>query len=227
MLFAILPALIYAYEYGPPPGSAGPPSDLTCGTPACHGNTSGAGSVAIAFPNGLQYVPGVKQHLIIKIDDPVQHRWGFQATVRPAANPRSGEAGNFESADANTQVVCQDDSPKTAGQPCNMNPNFQYVEHTTQGTRLGAPSPVTFEFDWTPDTTTTGDLLFYIAANAANGDGTNFGDHIYYTTVTLTQAASSTPTINSGGVVNGASFGSPIAEGSWVSILGTGLASGS
>jgi uncharacterized protein (TIGR03437 family) len=221
---SIIPALIYAYEYGPPPGSAGPPSDLTCGSPACHGSNAGSGGVEITFPNGLQYVPGVKQHILVTITDPVQHRWGFQATVRPSANPRSSEAGDFESTDANTQVVCQDDSQKPASQPCDLSPNFQYVEHTTAGTRLGTPSPVSFEFDWTPDTTTNGDLLFYVAANAANGDGTNFGDHIYYKTVTLKQAASSTPTISQGGVVNGASFGSPIAEGSWVSIMGSGLA---
>jgi uncharacterized protein (TIGR03437 family) len=184
----------------------------------------GMGNVAITFPNGPSYVPGVRQHIVITITDPAQKRWGFQATVRPAANPRSGEAGDFESTDSYTQVVCQDDSQKPVGQPCNTNPNFQYIEHTTDGTRLGTPSPVSFEFDWIPGSTTTGDLLFYVAANAANGDGTNFGDHIYYTTATLTQSTSPTPTISAGGVVNAASFGPTITAGSWVSIMGMGLA---
>jgi uncharacterized protein (TIGR03437 family) len=224
VVLAIAPALIYAYEYGPPPGSAGPPSDLTCGSPACHGGSTGMGSVAITFPDGLSYVPGVKQHVVVTITDPVQKRWGFQATVRPAANPRSSEAGDFESTDTYTQVVCQDDSQKPAGQPCAMNPDFQYVEHTTEGTRLGTSSPVSFEFDWTPGTTTTGDLLFYVAANAANGDGTNFGDHIYYKTVTLSQTSSTSPAVSPGGVLNGASFGSSIAPASWVSIMGNSLA---
>jgi uncharacterized protein (TIGR03437 family) len=121
-------------------------------------------------------------------------------------------------------VICQDDSQKFAGQPCAMTPNFQYIEHTTEGTRLGTPSPVSFEFDWTPDAAITGDLLFYVAANAANGDGTNFGDHIYFKTVTLNQAAATSPTINTGGVVNSAGFGSTVASGGWVSILGSSLA---
>jgi uncharacterized protein (TIGR03437 family) len=223
VLFTIIPAVLYAYEYGPPPGSAGPPSDLTCSSPQCHGNIAGTGNVAINFPNGLTYVPGVKQHIVVTITDPVQQRWGFQATVRPSSNPRSSQAGNFDSTDSNTQVVCQDDSQKTAGQPCAMSPNFQFIEHTTEGTRLGTPSPVSFGFDWTPDTSTTGNLLFYVAANAANGDGTQYGDHVYYKTATLTQAASS-PTINPGGVVNGASFGPTIAPGAWVAIMGNGLA---
>lgn len=223
VLVPIIPAIIYAYEYGPPPGAAGPPSDLTCSSPQCHGGLAGTGNVAVAFPNGPTYVPGVKQHVVVTITDPVQQRWGFQATVRPSANPRSSEAGNFDSSDSYTQVVCQDDSQKPMGQPCAMTPNFQFVEHTTEGTRLGTASPVSFEFDWTPDTTTTGNLLFYVAANAANGDGTQYGDHIYYSAVTLTQTTSS-PTINPGGVVNGASFGPPIAAGTWVSIMGNGLA---
>jgi uncharacterized protein (TIGR03437 family) len=224
MLLPIVPALIYAYEYGPPPGCAGPPSDRTCSTPGCHTGSSGTGNVAITFASGLTYVPGIKQHVVVTITDPIQKRWGFQATVRPAASPRSSEAGDFESTDSFTQVVCQDDSQKPAGQPCDISPNFQYVEHTTEGTRLGTPSPVSFEFDWTPDSTTTGDLMFYVAANAANGDGTNFGDHIYFKSVTLTQTASTSPTVNTGGVVNAASFGSTIAPGSWVSIMGTSLA---
>ena len=224
LVIAIAPALILAYEYGPPPGAAGPPSDRSCGSPGCHTGSNGTGSVDVSFTNGPSYVPGVKQHVVVTITDPAQKRWGFQATVRPAANPRSMEAGDFESTDGYTQVVCNDDSQKPAGQPCSIAPNFQFVEHTTEGTRLGASSPVSFEFDWTPDTTTTGDLLFYVAANAANGDGTNFGDHIYYKTVTLSQLTVTSPTVAPGGVVNGASFGSTIAPASWLSIIGNSLA---
>jgi uncharacterized protein (TIGR03437 family) len=95
------------------------------------------------------------------------------------------------------------------------------------GTYLGTASPVSFEFDRTPDAATEGDLLFgdlLFPADAANGDHTDFADHIYYRAVTPTPAGRSMPTINSGGVVNAASFASTIAPGSWVSILGTGFA---
>jgi uncharacterized protein (TIGR03437 family) len=142
-LLAIVPTLIYAYEYGPLPGCPGPPSDRTCSTPACH-----TGSC-------LTYEPGVKQHLVVTITD-------VQATERPAASPRSGEAGDFESTDSYAQVVCQDDSQKPAGQPCGETPSFQL--------------------------------------------------------------ASTSPTITTGGAVNGASFGSTISAGSWVSIMGSALA---
>jgi len=34
---------------------------------------------------------------------PVATPMGFQATARPSSNPRSSEAGNFDSTDGNTQ----------------------------------------------------------------------------------------------------------------------------
>jgi hypothetical protein len=61
-----IPAVIYADANGPDPGYSGVPGELgTCAS--CHAsgassvNTKG-GSVSIAFPNGLTYIPGQKQH---------------------------------------------------------------------------------------------------------------------------------------------------------------------
>jgi uncharacterized protein (TIGR03437 family) len=65
--------------------------------------------------------------------------------------------------------------------------------------------------------------LFYVAANAANGDFATTGDHIYTAHYTLTPAAGgSAPVIAS--VVNGADFQSHIAQASWISIFGSNLA---
>lgn len=175
------------------------------------------------LPQGLTYAPGKLQHIVISIQDPDQQRWGFQSTIRPAAAPRSRMAGEFASTDTNTQVVCQDDNPpSTPGAACSGNPAaFQYVEHSLRGTRNGTKGGVTFEFDWTPDADLTGDLTFYVAANAANGDGERTGDHIYYQNYTLKQAAASPPSVT--GVSNGASFTADIAQNSWVTITGTNL----
>src|SRR5262249_53993158 len=64
--------------------------------------------------------------------------------------------------------------------------------------------------------------------NAANGNNSNSGDHIYSTNLQLTAAAVDTtpsPTVSSSnGVVNAASFQAPIAPNSWVTIAGTNLA---
>ena len=221
ILAPIIPAFIYAHSDGPPPGAAGPPSDRTCSSPGCHNPSSGGtGNVTATFANNAsQYVPGMKQHIVITITDPVQRRWGFEATARPASNPRSGEAGRFDSTDGNTQIICEDGSNRAPDQSC---ASFEYIEHTLAGTRLGASSPVTFEFDWTPPATGVGDILFYVASNAANGDGTQFGDHIYFQTTTLHQVSSpGTPSIS--GVINAASGAAVIAPNGWISIFGNSL----
>ncbi len=73
-----------------------------------------------------------------------------------------------------------------------------------------------------PPTSDVGNINIYVAANAANGDSDIGGDTIYTTSYTLTAALPTVPTITS--VVNGASFLSGIAPGSWVTIKGTNLA---
>ena len=84
-----------------------------------------------------------------------------------------------------------------------------------------------FAFDWTPPAR-GGDVTFYVAANAANGDGRNDpGDHIYTASFKLPAAAAGTagPSISAtNGVVNGASFSPGIAPGAWVTIFGDNLA---
>jgi uncharacterized protein (TIGR03437 family) len=105
-----------------------------------------------------------------------------------------------------------------------------YVEHTLSGTRLGTTGSITFAFDWTPPSSDAGPVNVYVAANAANGNNVDdSGDHIYTASLTLTPApaSSNTPTITASGIVNGASFASGIASGSWVTIYGTNLSSAS
>jgi uncharacterized protein (TIGR03437 family) len=63
----------------------------------------------------------------------------------------------------------------------------------------------------------------YAAGNAANGDGTFNGDHIYTTSVQLNSAVPSTPTI-SGPVVSSATYApGPVAPNSWVTVYGSNL----
>ena len=217
---ALLPILLYGYAEGPDAGVAGVPGEATC--TACHFGSGGTGNVAVAFPNGLTYTPGVKQHLIVTITDTSAHRWGFELTARPASNTKS-PAGTFAPSDSNTQLACTQAAFQTEvfGNSCPSSYPLQYIEHTLGGTRPGTKGPVTFAFDWTPPTTGVGNINFYVAGNGANNDGTQGGDHIYLNHYTLTQAVNNTPTITS--VVNGASFQNGIASGSWVTINGTNL----
>ena len=54
---ALLPILLYAYAEGPMPESQETPGEATCS--ACHSGGGATGNVAVTFPNGQTYTPGV------------------------------------------------------------------------------------------------------------------------------------------------------------------------
>ncbi len=223
-LGATLPIVIYAYAEGPDAGYAGVPGELgTC--TQCHTGPNGTGSVKVAFPNGLTYTPGTPQQLVVTVADPVQRRWGFELTARPSSSS-STMAGSFTpGSDGFTQLVCSslDFLTQQHGSTCPSSLPLSYAEHTALGTRNGTTGGASFQFDWNPPSTNVGNIVIYVAGNAANGDGTDQGDHIYTNQYTLTPAAAANqPAIAS--VVNGASFQTGITAGSWATITGTNLA---
>jgi uncharacterized protein (TIGR03118 family) len=127
---------------------------------------------------------------MVQVSDQQQHRWGFQLTARLKSNLANGQAGSFDPTDGFTQVICDNGSPK----PCASPSVVEFIEHTEAGTRGGTPGGATFEFDWTPPATNVGDVVLYVAGNAANGDNNLTGDHIYTSNVELAPAGStSTP----------------------------------
>src|SRR5512140_1921964 len=96
-----LPALLlYAYSGGPDVRHTAAPGDdpLACTTSGCHTGTAlngGGGSVAVNFPNGLTYTPGVPQTLAIVITDARARLYGFQMTARLESDLAKGQAGDF------------------------------------------------------------------------------------------------------------------------------------
>lgn len=174
----------FAYSAGPDPRLTGAPGDAAAACTACHFGTlnSGPGSVTIILPNGTSYQAGVTQHIKVRITDPTQRRWGFQLTARLASDLANGQAGDFNSSDNLTQVICDGTA---LAKPCATQQTVQFVEHTLAGTRNGTSGGVTFEFDWTPPASSE-NVTFYAAANAANGNLNEIGDQIYTTSVQLT-----------------------------------------
>ena len=250
VVMGAIPLLLWAYEYGPNPGYVGIPGEnggATCATSGCHtgkaNDPANKGSVAVSFPAGLTYVPGVKQHLTVTVTDPAssQAAWGFQLTARPANNTKT-MAGVFVPTDTHTQVMCSNaaltiytamclpgsgpDCTPSSTPTCTSDKPLQYAEHSTVGYQqtMGLGS-AKYEFDWTPPASSVGNITIYVAGNAGvPGPPTQNGDHIYATTYTLTPGSGgSTPTISSNGVVNGASFQPGIVPGSWLTIQGSNL----
>src|SRR4051794_30942724 len=182
---AAIPIILWAHEYGPDPGYSGVPREQgTCISTGCHVGTvndpANKGSVSIAFPNGLTYAPGVKQHLVVTIADPAaaQRAWGFQLTARLSSDT-TALAGSFASSDKNTLLMCAGANLATLKevnfgtvQTCPTNMPLQYMEHSLDGYNAtrGKSGSATYDFDWTPPASASGNIDFYIAGNAANGD---------------------------------------------------------
>jgi uncharacterized protein (TIGR03437 family) len=159
------------------------------------------------------YTPGQAQKIQVKVNHPSQQRWGFELTARLASNP-SQQAGSFAATGPNTAVG-------------SIN-NIQYASHNNAPiTATGAG--FTFEVTWTPPATNVGDVIFYAAGNAANGNFQNTGDFIYTTNKTISPVAvtAQLPVINANGVVTALEFGGAdkITAGSWIEIYGSNLAS--
>jgi uncharacterized protein (TIGR03437 family) len=247
LIAGVIPILIYAYETGPDPGYSGVPGENgTCAATGCHVGTvnSGQGSVTVTFPNGQTYAPGVKQHLMVTIADSAttQQAWGFQLTARSSTNTQA-QAGSFVASDSNTQVLCAPLSlfgkVPAGAQGCPNSVPLAYIEHTLAGVQktLGQKGSATYEFDWTPPTSSTGSITIYLAGNAGLPvqPFTPNGSHIYTKTYTLTPSTAAPPPPPAPvidpvlGVQNQTSGpntpGQPVSAGSLVAIYGTNFAS--
>jgi uncharacterized protein (TIGR03437 family) len=196
--------------------------EITRARTSCHagaGLNSGPGSVKILLQSGAVYIPGVKQRITVQVSDPGQQRWGFELSARLNSDLEKAQAGDFTPVDNMTQVICEDNAPK----PCASGPYF--ITHTTAGTRNGTKGGVSFEFDWTPPATNAGSVTFFVAGNAANGNGATTGDLIYTSSAELTPAIPSSPSVAAGAVLSAGTYAAgPVSPDSWVSIYGTNLA---
>jgi uncharacterized protein (TIGR03437 family) len=214
--------LVYAYATGPVPRMTTAPGDdsLGCSTAGCHTGTAlngGGGSVAVNFPGGMSYSPGVPQTFSVVVTDARARVYGFQMTARLESNLANGQAGDF-TAGPGQIVICENESNKAPGKPCPANGPVQFIEH-------GPLSPFntdTISVQWTPPDTNAGNIHIHVAANAANGDANSTGDHIYSAHYVLAPQSSS-PSIAA--LVSASAFNPQggLASGTWLEMYGSNL----
>jgi uncharacterized protein (TIGR03437 family) len=184
-------ALIFGYATGPDPRYTGAPGDdpKACTSSGCHSDSalnSGGGNVVVNFPNGLNYTPGGgPQTLTIVITDSAAKVYGFQMTARLDSNLAKAQAGDF-TAGTGQFVICENASFK-GSKGCPVNAPVQFIEHSNPFVTK------TITVTWTPPATDMGGVHIYVAANAANNDGNNTGDHIYTANYALTPKAAGPP----------------------------------
>ncbi len=188
--FSVIPFMIVGFNSAPPPMTSGAPGEDTCWTSGCHMTDSGAlfedsDSLAIHFPDGPTYQPGVPQMLRLEIDDPMGVVFGFQLSAR---NGENGQAGNLAALDASTSV--------------NMAGGVQYLGHNITPKTEG-----TFDFEWLPPSTDVGKIMMYVAADADNGNLGRTGSRIHLKTIEVDPAAApGVPTILEDGAVQSNTF---------------------
>jgi hypothetical protein len=160
-----------AYQFSSDPmlGMTGAPGENDCSL--CHANTvnSGTGKVEITFNNGSNsYESGKTYPVTVKVTQSGISKFGFEITSVVSSSTSTG-AGTFASTTADVGVASQ--SGKSYAN--------QLVSATTSGSG-------TFTFNWTAPATSQGDITFYAAGNAANGNRNSTGDNIYTSSLTVT-----------------------------------------
>jgi uncharacterized protein (TIGR03437 family) len=233
----MVPIAVFAWEYGPQQRSTAAPGDdpLACATSGCHtglakgGPTNtGGGSVTATFSTGTTYTPsGPAITITVTVNDPVNKHFGFQMTARPESDLSQGQAGDF-TAGTHELVIC-DDGGKKPAKGCSANAPVEFIEHDYPAGSQVSTTPYTFT--WTPPATNIGNVHFYVAGNAVNGDLTNQGDHVYTNSYVLTPALppfdctnTTPPVITSVDSASGYGGYAYFASGTWLEIKGTNLA---
>ena len=217
---------------------SGAPGDLpfSCATATCHtGLAAGGpvnaagGSVTATFSSGTTYTPGGAPITItVTVTDPVNTHYGFQMTARPESNLSQGQAGDF-TAGTHQLVICDDGNQKGA-KGCPSSTPVEFIEHDyPQGSQV---STTPYTFTWTPPAGNIGNIHFYVAGNAVNGNlQADAGDHVYTNSYVLTPAVAAftctnttPPVIRSVDSASGYGGYAYFASGTWLEIKGTNLA---
>lgn len=218
LIAGLLPIAVFGFSGGPPISRAGVPGDVggqNC--TSCHrdqgaANSDPAGNIRI---EAATYKPGVPQIIKVTVFHPAAQRWGFQLTARLKGNDQK-MVGTF-TADLNIRVRC---SPDGHDSPCDGKTEF--AEHHEVATHGGANGSKTFEIEWNPPANEVGNVVFYAAGNAANGDNNLTGDHIYTTSLTVAAGGACTLTKKPAlrAVVDAAATKPGLAMNSLLSIYG-------
>ena len=153
-----------AYAEGAPPGFSGGFGEQSCHACHFHGEVnSGPERVALTgVPD--QFVAGERYEVTITLSRPDMALAGFQLTAR--FKDDGAQAGTLASApgeDARVKV-------ETLG-------DVQYANQRKEGTTLAEAHTARWSVIWTaPDASRP--VVFHVAANAGDGDGTAEGDHV-------------------------------------------------
>lgn len=157
---------------GAPFGNTGSPGDLnqTCAHSGCHsGAASDRDEMITSDIPSTGYIPGQTYSITVSISQSGFSKWGFQISPQ---SPSGALLGTLSLTDVTrTRFV---------------GTGNKYITHTTAG-NTGAAGTTSWSFNWTAPAATTGDVTFYAAVMAANGNGNNNGDSVFKDNLTVSE----------------------------------------
>ncbi|MBC8173320.1 MAG: T9SS type A sorting domain-containing protein [Chitinophagales bacterium] len=156
----------FTKEDGSPSGKTGSPGDgETCAQVDCHTGTAKLrdGLIFTDVPE-TGYLSTDTFTITVTIDFPGRSTFGFQASAQNLEGDKLGKI-----------IITDDFQTKTTG-------IGKYITHEKEGN--SGSDGKTWTFEWTPDDD-TGDVTFYVAVNAADGDEEPTGDSIYLNSITI------------------------------------------
>jgi hypothetical protein len=156
---------------GAPNAATGSPADnRTCASSGCHSGSASprAGMITANIPV-LGYIPGETYTITVSATQAGINKWGFQASPQNSSGTLLGTLVNTDN--ARTQLTG----------------SGKYITHRSAG-NAGSGSN-SWSFDWIAPSAGTGEVTFYTAVNASNGNGATSGDVILTDVLTIQEDA--------------------------------------
>jgi len=150
----------------------------------CHGDytlNSGGGSISIAAPTmaGFQYTPGQTYNMSVTVSRSANSLFGVGIEALTSGNANAGTINITDA--ASTQI-----KSATVSEVSRRN-----IVHTLDGGATAASK--VFNFSWTAPASGTGNVTFYFAGVAGDGDGNESGDYVYIGSQLLTEISCTPP----------------------------------
>lgn len=147
----------------PPPAHTGGFGEATC--TACHFGEPENDPAGALELHGVpeRYAPGERYRLTIRLRHPAMGAAGFQLAARTATGAGGDEAGRLAPLDE-----------RVAASVANA---VTYLSQTRAGAE--ARDSTAWTVEWVAPTGAGSTVYFHLVGNAADGDESPFGDHIY------------------------------------------------
>lgn len=167
---------------GAHPGSTGAPLDQTCAQSGCHSDAQVipnaiANTTLVFSASDTTYIPGQSYTLTLKAKGSGSNpttKFGFELVA--LSDKDSLNAGQFTITETlRTQII---------NHLQGMN-NRASVTHQSAGTPALSSNYTEWSFKWTAPPVNEGPVTFYFATNVTNDNGSETGDRIYLSSLTV------------------------------------------